>query len=393
MKKKLLFIMGGLESGGGEKSLINLLQLIDYNIYDIDLILFKERGVLLEEVPKEVKILSYLKELHFMYDDSLKNAFSFKHIKLSLIHIIGTIISKIKSKSGFHKGQYRWEHYYKSVIPKLDKFYDVAISYLEGESMLYLVDKVEAKRKVAWVHTDYSKINSDTNLDLKYFNKIDKIVSISDVCVDVLKKMFPSVSEKIIYLPNLTSSKSINVKAEQFYPKEFSRESNAIKLLSIGRLIKLKGFDIALEAAKILKEKGIKFKWYVIGDGILYEELEKYRKELNLEDFIFLGIRKNPYPYLKNADIVIQPSRYEGKSMVLDEAKILKKPIVVTNYDTVHDQIKENEGIIVDINAEALSIGIEKMIYEKEKYIEYLNQNDYGNQDEILKYYEIFDKD
>lgn len=393
MKKKLLFIMGGLESGGGEKSLINLLQLIDYNIYDIDLVLFKERGVLLEEVPKEVKILSDLKELHFMYDDSLKNAFSIKYIKLSLIHIIGTIISKIKSKSGFHKGQYRWEHYYKSVIPKLDKFYDVAISYLEGESMLYLVDKVEAKRKLAWVHTDYSKINSDTNLDLNYFNKIDKIVSISDVCVDVLKKMFPSVSEKIIYLPNLTSSKSINVKAEQFYPREFSRESNAIKLLSIGRLIKLKGFDIALEAAKILKEKGIKFKWYVIGDGILHEELEKYRKELNLEDFVFLGIRKNPYPYLKNADIVIQPSRYEGKSMVLDEAKILKKPIVVTNYDTVYDQIKENEGIIVDINAEALSIGIEKMIYEKEKYIEYLNQNDYGNQDEILKYYEIFDKD
>ena len=393
MKKKLLFIMGGLESGGGEKSLINLLQLIDYNIYDIDLVLFKERGVLLEEVPKEVKILSDLKELHFMYDDSLKNAFSIKYIKLSLIHIIGTIISKIKSKSGFHKGQYRWEYYYKRAIPKLDKFYDVAISYLEGESMLYLVDKVEAKRKVAWVHTDYSKINSDTNLDLKYFNKIDKIVSISDVCVDVLKKMFPSVSEKIIYLPNLTSSKSINVKAEQFYPKEFSRENNAIKLLSIGRLIKLKGFDIALEAAKILKEKEIKFKWYVIGDGILHEELEKYRKELNLEDFVFLGIRKNPYPYLKNADIVIQPSRYEGKSMVLDEAKILKKPIVVTNYDTVHDQIKENEGIIVDINAEALSIGIEKMIYEKEKYIEYLNQNDYGNQDEILKYYEIFDKD
>lgn len=392
MKKKLLFIMGGLESGGGEKSLINLLQLIDYNIYDIDLVLFKERGVLLEEVPKEVKILSDLKELHFMYDDSLKNAFSIKYIKLSLIHIIGTIISKIKSKSGFHKGQYRWKHYYKSVIPKLDKFYDVAISYLEGESMLYLVDKVEAKRKLAWVHTDYSKINSDTNLDLKYFNKIDKIVSISDVCVDVLKKMFPSVSEKIIYLPNLTSSKSINVKAEQFYPKEFSRESNVIKLLSIGRLIKLKGFDIALEAAKILKEKGIKFKWYVIGDGILRDELEKKKNELNLEEFIFLGIRKNPYPYLKNADIVIQPSRYEGKSMVLDEAKILKKPIVVTNYDTVHDQIKENEGIIVDINAEAISIGIEKMIYEKEKYIEYLNQNDYGNQDEILKYYEIFDK-
>lgn len=107
MKKKILFIMGGLESGGGERSLINLLQLIDYSVYDVDLILFKERGMLLEQVPKEVNILSNLKELHFMYDDSLKNAFSLKEMRLSLVHIIGTIISKVRSKSGFHKGQYR----------------------------------------------------------------------------------------------------------------------------------------------------------------------------------------------------------------------------------------------------------------------------------------------
>ena len=390
MKKKMVFIMGGLESGGGERSLINLLQLIDYGMYDVDLILFKERGMLLEQVPKEVNILSNLKELHFMYDNSLKNTFSLKKIRLSLVHIIGTIISKVRSKSEFHKGQYRWEHYYKRVIPVFDKEYDVGISYLEGEPMLYLVDKINAKRKIAWIHTDYSKINSDKEMDLKYLKKIDKIVSISDMCVNVLKNIFPSISTKIVCLPNLTSSKSINLLANKFYPEEYLKKEDDIKLLSIGRLVKLKGFDIALEAAQKLKERGIKFKWYIVGDGVLRDELEEKKKELKLEEFIFLGIRKNPYPYLKYADIIVQPSRYEGKSMVLDEAKILNKPIVVTNYDTVHDQIKEKEGIIVEIDAESLSKGIEKMIYEKEKYTKYLNKNEYGSEKEILKYYKLF---
>lgn len=390
MKKKMVFIMGGLENGGGERSLINLLQLIDYGMYDVDLILFKERGMLLEQVPKEVNILSNLKELHFMYDNSLKNTFSLKKIRLSLVHIIGTIISKVRSKSEFHKGQYRWEHYYKRVIPVFDKEYDVGISYLEGEPMLYLVDKINAKRKIAWIHTDYSKINSDKEMDLKYLKKIDKIVSISDMCVNVLKNIFPSISTKIVCLPNLTSSKSINLLANKFYPEEYLKKEDDIKLLSIGRLVKLKGFDIALEAAQKLKERGIKFKWYIVGDGVLRDELEEKKKELKLEEFIFLGIRKNPYPYLKYADIIVQPSRYEGKSMVLDEAKILNKPIVVTNYDTVHDQIKEKEGIIVEIDAESLSKGIEKMIYEKEKYTKYLNKNEYGSEKEILKYYKLF---
>lgn len=392
MKKKLLFIMGTLENGGGERSLINLLQLIDYNKYDVDLILFKERGLLLKQVPKEVNILSNLKELHFMYNDSIKQAFDFSHIKISFIHILGTLISKIMAKSGFHKGQYRWVHFYRNAIPKLNKKYDVAISYLEGETTFYLVDKIIAEKKIAWVHTDYSKINADIEIDLYYFKKIDKIVSISDVCVNILKTSFPSLENKFICLPNLISSKSIKFMAEQFVPSEFFK-GKGIKIVSVGRLIRLKGFDIALEAAKILKENKVIFKWFVIGDGVLKEELEILRKKYQLEEYFeFLGIRENPYPYLKNADLIVQCSRYEGKSMVLDEAKILCKPIVVTNYDTVSDQISKNEGIIVGINAHALAHGIEKMFKIKSKYVGYLTENEYGNQVEIQKYYNLFNE-
>lgn len=391
MKKQLLFIMGSLENGGGERSLINLLQLLDYNKYDVDLVLFKERGVFLKQLPQEVNIVNGLEILHFMYNDCIKKAFSFQYFKESIEHILGTVVSKIISKSGFHKGQFRWVHFYKKVIPKIEKKYDIAVSYLEGETTYYLVDKVVANKKIAWVHTDYSKINADETIDLKYFERIDKIISISTACVDILKTAFPTIEDKFTCLPNLTSSKSVRLMAEQYFPSEFVEEKE-IKIVSIGRLVHLKGFDIALDAARMLKERAIGFKWLIIGDGILKEELENTRKKYELEkEFEFIGIRENPYPYLKNADIVVQPSRYEGKSMVLDEAKILGKPIVVTNYETVKDQITEEEGLIVQMNPNSLCEGIIKMIDEHEKYESYLKKNNYGNEVQINDYYEVME--
>ncbi len=115
---------------------------------------------------------------------------------------------------------------------------------------------------------------------------------------------------------------------------------------------------------------------------------KKYQLENNFE---LLGIRENPYPYLKNADIVVQPSRYEGKSMVLDEAKILCKPIVVTNYETVKDQITENEGLIVHMDAESLCKGIIKMIDEHEKYEKFLEKHNYSNENKINDYYKMME--
>ncbi len=391
MKKKLLFVITTLVNGGGERSLINLLQLIDYEKYDVDLLLLKEKGAFLCQVPKEVNFVSNADDVHFMYSNLAKNILNFRKIKLNLIHIFGTIVSKIKSHSDAEKVQYRWEHYYKQVIPRLEKYYDTAISYLEGEPMLYVVDKVNASRKLAWIHTDYSKLNANKSVDSKYFEQLDQVISISDTCVDVLKNNFPNLSEKFVCLPNLISSKTISFLANQFYPKEFLNVDE-IKIISVGRLVQIKGFDMAIEATKILKEKNIKFKWYIIGNGELKNTLERMRKNYNLEnEIIFLGMRENPYPYLKNADIVVQPSRYEGKSMVLDEAKILGKPIVVTKYDTVFDQIKGGEGKIVDMNPKSIALGIEEMVQEKEKYSSYLMKNEYGNQREIVKYYEYID--
>ena len=163
-------------------------------------------------------------------------------------------------------------------------------------------------------------------------------------------------------LPNLSSSDSIQRMAEIGNPAEYNGKKNI--LLSIGRLDEQKGFDLAIKAAKILKDSGVNFCWFIIGQGELEGFLKQLIHENGLEnEFKLIGVRKNPYPYIKNSLIFVQPSRYEGKSIVLDEAKILEKPIVVTNYTTVYDSITHGlNGTIVDSNDEKLANAIKYLI-------------------------------
>ena len=338
MKKKVLFVMSSLRNGGAERSLINLLQLFDYTLYDVDLLLFQQEGMFLNQLPKEVNLISENSKLQTLYKTKSGGIIEPKHLLLSILHIYATVCSKMKEKNELRSRQYRWNHYYNERIEELNKKYDVAIAYIQGEATYYLVDKVIADKKLAWVHTDYSKIEPYKDMDYEYFEKVDKVVSISDVCVDALKKEFPAFAEKIYMLPNLTSSVVVRNLADAFYPPEFNEK--IIQFVSVGRLHKVKGFDLAIKAAAIIKQHGLRFKWYILGNGELKDELEKMIQKEDVSDcFELIGAKENPYPYMKNADVVVQTSRFEGKSVVLDEAKILGCPIVVTNYTTVHDQI------------------------------------------------------
>ena len=391
MKTKILFIMSSLRNGGAERSLVNLLQLFDYQKYEVELLLFQEEGIFLEQLPNEVHILHDCDILHLLYAKGNNRIKGIKHPLLTFDHYWGTFWARKKTESMYASRQYRWEHYYKDRIPSIKtKKYDVAISYLHGEQLYYLVDKVDAKRKIAWIHTDYSKLNALEEHDLKYMRQVDSVVSISNICVETLCKTFPSIKEKFCMLPNLTSSSSIKYLAEKEYPKEY--EGDEFKIVSVGRLIHLKGFDMAVDAASILKENGLKFSWFILGDGELKTELNMQIKNKNVGDCVFLlGATDNPYKYMDGADILVQTSRYEGKSVVLDEAKILGKPIVVTNYDTVKDQVNDNEGVIVNMSSEAIAAGIMKIIPRIDEIHTYLNAHEYGNQDEIYKYYQLID--
>ena len=395
MKKNIFIVMTSLYNGGAERSLINLLNEIDYEKYEVDLLLFQKKGIFIEELPNMVNLIETPFEMSVLYGAKFK--VSIRYLKLKFIRFIGTVYSKLVTKNIRIGKQLRWKKFFEKRIPKINKKYDIAIAYVNGEPVYFVGDKVNAQKKIAWVHNDYDayKFNQKAKkFDKKYFEKFDAVISISDVCVDILKKNFPDISENFFMLPNISSAKTIEKKSNEFIPSEI--KGDRINIISIGRLSYQKGFDIAIESAKILKEENIKYNWLIIGNGEDRKELKKMIEKNGVKDNVFLiGTQKNPYPYIKCCDIVVQSSRYEGKSVVLDEAKILKKLIVTTNYQSVHDQIiDKKEGIIVDIEPKKIAEGILLIINDKKvtkDISKYMADKQYDNVSEMKKYYEILE--
>ncbi len=399
MKKNMLFVMINLYNGGAERSLINLLKLLDYNKYNVDLLLFKKEGTFLKEVPSEVSIIELDETSRILYGNNEKK--SLINIYFYIYRAFATIISRLFSiKYNKQKRIFRWKNFYSKKIKKLTKKYDTAIAYMHGEPTYFVSEKVDSTNKVCWIHTDYSAYiynGKYTTYEASLYNNYTHIITVSNICAQSFKNIIKDkrLFNKIRVLPNLTSKNEIIKKSEEFYPIEYV-DKKELFILSIGRLTRLKRFDRAIEASKILKEKGILFKWFIIGDGGEDKKLRRLIKENNVSDVCFLlGTRNNPYPYIKNSDIVVQTSEYEGKSMVLDEAKILGKFIISTSYKSVFDQIKNEEtGIIVNKSSEAVSDGIIKLISNKKIYQKIKTEIEKGkwtNEDEIYKYYNIFD--
>ena len=394
MKKKLLFVIPNLGVGGAEKSLVNLLNELDYDKYEVDLFLMSKTGIFLEQVPKEVNVLPeslYFKKFSIRFYKSLW--WFLTHFKFSLVFykILFTLSNRL-TKNVVLSEQKNWR-YLKHFFPVLSKEYDVSIGYLEKNANYIAVDSVKAKKKIGFIHTDYKEMGMYKRYDLPFFEKMNYVISVSENCVFCLEKEFPEFPNKFKMVHNINSPKVIG------HLSKISIEEN-IKLpyiLSIGRLIKLKSFDLAIKACKILINRGLTINWYVIGTGELKEELEEQIKEHELEQYFFLlGIRKNPYPYVKNAMIYCQTSVFEGKSIAIDEAKILNKPIVITNFPTAKDQIQHLEnGYICEINLEAIADAVELLIKDeklREKFTENLSKEDFGIEKELEKFYKLIEE-
>ena len=393
--KNILFVMPSLGSGGAEKSLVNLLNLIDYEKYAVDLLLFKREGLFLSQIPKEVRLLQPTDSLQYAYKIDRWMFSSVSGIKAVILRGTSTFICKCLYKENAR--QQRWIKFYKRYLSNLEEEYDIAIGFLEGDASYYVIDKVNAKKKILWIHNDFNEIKKyeDAKIYEEYFQKADSVVSISDKCVQILRQNYPAMVNKFYCLPNLTSGSLLKKMSEEFEVSEF--EKNQFNVLSIGRLTRQKGYDFAIDAVKILKEKYSDIHWWIIGAGELEEQLKKQVKDNDLEEYItFLGLRANPYPYIRSCDLLVQPSRWEGKSVVLDEAKILAKPILATNYSTIKDQLKDKkEGLITDISPNAIAEGIIELRENPQLYNSiqcYLDKHEYGNEKEILQYYELLEK-
>ncbi|MBP3478961.1 MAG: glycosyltransferase [Oscillospiraceae bacterium] len=387
--KKLLFAIYSLGYGGAERSLVNLLQELPEEKYQIDLLLFQKKGDFIKQLPPSVRVLDTPKVLGGLYA-SVRNSGKYVFTK-----VVGTACARIARQTKKSRSAFRWRHFYKNRIESLPEHYDVAVAYVGSEVMYFVRDKVKADRKAVWIHNDYRTAGYSKEDDYPYFAEMDAIVSVSKECVDVLREEFPEFQEKMHHIDNITSSALIRKRAEAFVPEEY--ESGKHNILSVGRLWPQKGFDMAVDAAQILKNRGLSFRWFIIGEGFLRENLEKQIKNAALENHvILLGTRNNPYPYIRNCSVLVQTSRYEGKSVVLDEGKILCAPIVTTAYPTAADQIIDGrEGLVTEMSPEGIAQGIMEMLAEEDRrrqIQDYLNSQEYGNQCEVKKYCRILDE-
>lgn len=396
--KKIIIVSHAMEIGGAERALLGLLNSFDYSNYEVDLFLMRQEGELFKFIPKEVNLLPInqarylavpMKPLLFEHATKmLYGRLKAKYLARKRVNKLG--LKKENQVELTYSHKYTWK-YIDDINP--DITYDLAISFLTPHYIC--MNRVKAKKKIAWIHTDYSTIDIDVETELGMWGGYDYIASISENVTETFLKKFPTLQDKIIRIDNIVTSNMVESQADEEIDIEFEQEAY-LKLLSIGRFSYQKNFDNVPEICKFILKSGLNVKWYLLGFGgdeqLIRDNIEKCGMQ---EKVIILGKKDNPYPYIKNCDIYVQPSRYEGKAVTVREAQILQKPVIITDYATAHSQIEDGyDGIIVPLDNKECAKGIERVIRDSDlqnKLIENMKKTHYSNECEVEKIYKLIE--
>lgn len=398
MKPQILILMHYMELGGAESALLGLLQSVDPARADVDVFLYDHRGELMKYIPTDKVNLLPEVTAYKMIERPFMECVKSGHIGVALGRWLA---KKTVDKSPVPAGKDNiriytrvadWvEHFVPKIQPDVE--YDLAISFLMPHN--YVVKKVRAKKKLGWIHTDYSTVHVDVKKELPVWSKLDYIASISEEVGEKFVETFPTLKDKIIPIENILSSSFIRQRAEEELVF-LGDNPSTIKLLTIGRFSLPKKMEEIPAICRRIVDAGIDVQWFIIGFGsteIEQEVLDNAKQEGMSDRVRLLGKKENPYPYIKACDIYVQPSRYEGKSITVREAQILCKPVIVTNYPTASSQIQSGlDGVIVPLEVDACAHEMVEFIRDKEKQkriVAYLKEHDYGNENEIEKIYKL----
>ena len=343
--KLVVFVIESLNLGGAEKSLVTLLQNLNYSIYKIDLIVFNRGGILEDHVPKEVKIiyktmhpLNYIERVRFKFFKQFN--FKKQHHAQLLWNIIGNRFDAISKK------------------------YDVAIAYNQGFATYFTERYVVAASKWAWLNTDYQNAGYDIVFDYPIYKSFNGVVAVSNQAKLSLAEELNKIDKKlrVEIIKDISDKNEIIKQSQEINPINFNSEK--INIVTVGRLAKAKGIHLAIESCKILIDKGYPIHWYVVGEGGERKFLEDLIALNNLQNsFTLVGMKINPYPYMKACGIYVQTSLFEGLGLTLIEASYLNKPIVSTNFPSVYTILNDGKtGLITEMNARSITDKIELFI-------------------------------
>lgn len=352
MKKKILFVIDSLTCGGAEKSLVSLLPLLNRDKYDISLWMLTPIGPFVDLVPKDVHIVSppiYMgAEVLKYWIGRLSYSFMFRLLRFL----------KIKE----YPAETLWKcagWAYK--IPEGN--WDVVFAYQQGFPTYLVAEKFKTTKKFAWVNSDIFAAGYNTKFNTKFYQKFTRIVPVSSILKDLMLERMPEFKDKYSVVYDILNP---NVIRELSAEQEFNlrTDSQEYVFVTVGRLVPPKGYDLAIKAASILKQHGIKFHWYFVGEGPERTNIERWKKEFDVdEEVVLLGLQTNPYAYMIQADVYIQTSKTEGFGITIGEAKILGKPIVSTNFEVVHNQIiHEHNGLIAEMTGESVAENIIRLL-------------------------------
>lgn len=394
MKKRIFIAIQYLEIGGAERSLIGLLNAFDYTRYEVDLFVYDHRGEFMSLIPKAVRLLPERKE-YAAINRPIKEIVQEGQIGVALARILAKIdyaiyhrLHRPKEESGIFQYVADWVT---PVLPSLKEYgtYDLAISFLTPHNIVR--DKVLAKWKYAWIHTDYSTISVNAKKELPVWNSFDRIMAVSEGVKTTFLQTFPSLEGKVEVMENILSPTFVREQADlQDVSAEMPAIEGELRFCSVGRYTLAKNFDNVPFICRKLVEKGLKFKWYIIGYGGDEALIQANIRQAGMEEVcILLDKKANPYPYMKACDMYIQPSRFEGKAVTVREAQILGKPVIITRFATSSAQLSDQvDGVIVPMDNEGAAEGIFAFAQNqtlRQQIVSYLQSHDYGNENEINK--------
>lgn len=409
MMKKIFVAMHYMELGGAESALLGLLQSVDPKRAEVDVMIYDHRGELMHYIREEERVRSKeclpprfhllpQVEAYAMLERPIKEVLKKGYWSIALCRLLARLSYNRDKKNNTENLDNIAEYHFIAekalrFLPKIEpqKEYDLAISFLLPHQ--YVRAKVRAKRYLAWLHTDYSKVYV-SDKEEKVWAGYNYIGSISEDVGIGFAKRFPSLKKKIIPVENILSAEFILRRSQGECP--VLKKEKSLKLLTIGRYSYPKKMEDIPYLCKKLVDAGLDIKWYIIGFGS--REIEQQVKMAIVEEgisehVILLGKQSNPYPFIRMCDVYVQPSRYEGKSITVREAQILCKPVVVTHYPTAPSQIQDGvDGVIVplekDLCAEAM-ISFLKNEVMRTQLSQYLSELNYGNECEIERIYKL----
>ncbi|MBP3568936.1 MAG: glycosyltransferase [Lachnospiraceae bacterium] len=378
--KKILFVINTMGRAGAEMALLELLRSLKSKEIELSLFVLTGQGEMLQGLPEGVHVLNRT------YDDSsVHTAEGKKHLMKTVckamvrrgtgIRLFPYLVKQLFAM--LRKGKVLPDKLLWRVLSdgaqRFKEEYDLAVAYIEGGSTYYVKDHVKAKKKAAFFHVDYSMAGYTRSLDKECYTAYDKVFPVSDEVKAAFLEAYPECREKTEVFHNLINRKRILDMAE--LPGGFTDDYNGYRILTVGRLMEQKDFAQSIRAMKLLKEQGIRARWYILGEGEQRGELERLIQELGLEQEFFLpGAVENPYCYMKQADIYVHATRFEGKSIAIQEAQVLGRPILVSDCSGNREQVQHGvDGLLCDMTPEAICEGIRQLLAEEDK------RKNYGN--------------